>query len=117
MNWDQVEGQWKQRRGKASDLWGKMMNDELAAVAGKYVELVGKLQEKYGIAKQEAKQQANCFKLQCIACRRRNSEQLKEFNIKLMKMRTALNKQKKAIRKPVNSKTPAGKRLRSATSG
>ena len=117
MNWDQVEGQWKQRRGKAADLWGKTMNDELAAVAGKYVELVGRLQEKYGIAKQEAKQQANRFKLQCIACRRRTSEELQKSNIKLMKMRAALNEQKKAVRKPANSKTPARKRPRSRTSG
>ena len=48
MNWDRMEGEWKQRRGKAVHHWGKMMNDELAAIAGKYEELVGKLQEKYG---------------------------------------------------------------------
>ena len=36
MNWDRMEGGWKQRRGKAVHHWGKMMNDELAAIAGKY---------------------------------------------------------------------------------
>ena len=51
MNWDRVEGQWKQRRGKAVHHWGKLMNDELAATAGKHEQLVGTLQEKYGIAK------------------------------------------------------------------
>lgn len=50
MNWDRIEGEWKQRRGRAVHHWGKMMNDELAAIAGKYEELVGRLQEKYGIA-------------------------------------------------------------------
>jgi uncharacterized protein YjbJ (UPF0337 family) len=47
-----MEGQWKQRRGKAVGHWGKMMNDELAAIAGKHEQLVGTLQEKYGIAKE-----------------------------------------------------------------
>jgi uncharacterized protein YjbJ (UPF0337 family) len=62
MNWDRIEGQWKQRRGKAMGHWGKIMNDELAAVAGKYEELVGKLQEGYGIAKEEAKEKVGEFK-------------------------------------------------------
>jgi uncharacterized protein YjbJ (UPF0337 family) len=50
-----MEGQWKQRKGKAMRHWGKIMNDELAAVAGKYEEFVGNLQEGYGIAQQESK--------------------------------------------------------------
>jgi Uncharacterized protein conserved in bacteria len=62
MNWDRVEGQWKQRRGKAVHHWGKLMNDELAAIAGKHEQLVGTLQEKYGIAKEEAKRQVDEFK-------------------------------------------------------
>jgi hypothetical protein len=40
MSWDRIEGQWKQRRGKAMHHWGKMMNDELAEFAGKHEELV-----------------------------------------------------------------------------
>ena len=43
VNWDRMEGQWKQRRGKAVGHWGKTMNDELSAILGKYEELVGKL--------------------------------------------------------------------------
>jgi uncharacterized protein YjbJ (UPF0337 family) len=62
MNWDRVEGQWKQRRGKAVHCWGKIMNDELAAIAGKHEQLVGILQERYGIAKEEAKRQIDEFK-------------------------------------------------------
>ena len=41
MNWDRMEGEWKQHRGRAVHHWGKVMNDELAAIAGKYEELVG----------------------------------------------------------------------------
>jgi len=62
MNWDRIEGQWKQRRGKAVHHWGKLMNDELAAIAGKHEQLVGMLQEKYGVAKEEAKKQVDEFK-------------------------------------------------------
>jgi uncharacterized protein YjbJ (UPF0337 family) len=62
LNWDQLEGAWKQRRGKAVQHWGKLMNDELAATAGKYEELVGKLQEKYGIANDKSEHQRNDFK-------------------------------------------------------
>lgn len=62
MNWDRIEGQWKQRRGKAVHHWGKLMNDELAAIAGKHEQLVGLLQEKYGVAKEEAKKQVDEFK-------------------------------------------------------
>ena len=62
MNWDRMEGVWKQRRGKAVHHWGKMMNDELAAIAGKYEELVGRLQTKYGIAKEKANSQVKEIK-------------------------------------------------------
>ena len=85
--------------------WGKMMNDQLAAISGKYEELVGRLQEKYGIAREEARQQLDLFT--------RTVEQLKKSNDKLMEMQKALSKQKKADRKPVKSKTPARKRPRS----
>jgi uncharacterized protein YjbJ (UPF0337 family) len=52
-----MEGVWKQRRGKAVYHWGRMMNDELAAIAGKYEELVGKLQARFGIASEESERQ------------------------------------------------------------
>ena len=87
MNWDRVEGQWKQRRGKAVSHWGKMMNDELAAVAGKHEQLVGILQEKYGVAKEEAKQQVIEFK--------KSIDHLKKSNAKLMRSQKPLIKKKK----------------------
>ncbi len=92
MNWDRIEGQWKQRRGKAVHRWGKVMNDELAAIAGKHEQLVGILQEKYGVAKEEAKRQVNGFK--------KIVKELKKSNAALM--RTASRKRKKS---PVNRTT------------
>lgn len=62
MNWDTVEGQWKQRRGKVVHQWGKLMNDDLAAVAGRHEQLVGSLQEKYGIVNEEVKRQVSEIK-------------------------------------------------------
>ncbi len=107
MGWDRIEGQWKQRRGEAVYHWGKMMNDELAAIAGKYEELVGRLQEKYGVAKEEAREQGDLFK--------KTAGQLKKSNGKLIEMQKELNKQKKADGRPVKSKTQVGKRPRSQT--
>jgi uncharacterized protein YjbJ (UPF0337 family) len=89
--------------------WGKIMNDELAAIGGKYEELVGRLQEKYGIAKEEAREQVNLFK--------RTVEQLKKSDKKVMEMQKVLSKQKKADRKPVKSKAPARGRRRSKRKG
>ena len=62
MTWDRIEGRRKQQRRKATHHWGVVVNDELAAIAGKYEDLVRNLQEKYGIAKDEAKQQFDEFK-------------------------------------------------------
>ncbi len=57
MNWDRIEGNWKQAKGKVQQQWGKLTNDDLDVVAGKRTELSGKLQERYGIAKDEAERQ------------------------------------------------------------
>jgi uncharacterized protein YjbJ (UPF0337 family) len=62
LSWDRLEGEWKQQRGKAVHRWGRMMNDELAAIAGRYEQLVGKLQERYGIANEKSRRQADEFK-------------------------------------------------------
>lgn len=108
MSWDRIEGQWKQRRGKAIRHWGKMMNDELAAIAGKYEELVGRLQEKYGIAKEQAKKQVDEFK--------KTVEQLKKSNSKLIQLQKTLRSKKKPARKPVSTRMVPGKRARPKTS-
>jgi len=55
--WDQLEGQWKQLRGRVRETWGRLTDDDLEEIAGKRDRLVGKLQERYGIAKEEASRQ------------------------------------------------------------
>jgi uncharacterized protein YjbJ (UPF0337 family) len=102
MNWDRIEGQWKQRRGKAAHHWGKLMNDELAAISGKYEQLVGRLQENFGIAKDEATEQIDEF--------RKNIDKLKKSNAHLIKL-TKSSKQKRALsRKSVKIKTSPRKK-------
>jgi uncharacterized protein YjbJ (UPF0337 family) len=54
MNWDQVEGKWKQLRGSVKQKWGKLTDSDLDYIAGKRDQLAGKLQERYGLAKDEA---------------------------------------------------------------
>ncbi|EAR20320.1 CsbD family protein [Nitrococcus mobilis] len=61
MNWDQIKGNWKQFKGKAQVQWGKLTNDELDQVDGHREVLVGKIQEKYGISKEEADRQVSDF--------------------------------------------------------
>lgn len=57
MNWDQIEGNWKQFKGSAQIQWGKLTDDELDHMEGSRLKLEGKIQEKYGVAKEEAKRQ------------------------------------------------------------
>ena len=52
MNWNQVEGNWKQFSGKVKETWEKLTDDEIDQIAGKRDILIGKVQEKYGIAKE-----------------------------------------------------------------
>ncbi|MGZ8137335.1 MAG: CsbD family protein [Methylococcaceae bacterium] len=57
MNWDQIEGNWKQLKGKIKEKWADLNDDELEEIAGKRDVLLGKIQEKYGIKKEEAEKQ------------------------------------------------------------
>jgi len=59
MNWDRIEGNWKQVVGKAKAQWGKLTDDDLDVVAGRREQLAGKIQERYGIAKDEAERQVS----------------------------------------------------------
>ncbi len=54
MNWDRVEGNWQTFKGKAQQKWGKLTDDDLRVIEGKRMELAGRLQERYGYAKDEA---------------------------------------------------------------
>ena len=61
MNWDQIEGNWKQFKGTVKEKWGKLTDDDLDTISGKKEHLLGKLQEKYGIAKNRAEEQLKQF--------------------------------------------------------
>jgi len=63
MNWDIVKGNWKQFRGDVQAKWGKLTDDHLDVISGKRIELAGKIQEAYGITKDEAEQQIKDFEL------------------------------------------------------
>ena len=65
MNWDRIEGNWKQFKGQVKEQWGRFTDDELDVVAGKRDQFLGKLQEKYGITKDEAQRQLLEFERNC----------------------------------------------------
>jgi len=57
MNWDTIEGNWKEFKGRVREQWGRLTNDEVDVIGGRQDKLVGKLQEHYGIARDEAERQ------------------------------------------------------------
>ena len=59
MNWDQIEGKWKQFTGSARERWGKLTENDWERIAGRKDQLVGRIQELYGVAKAEAEKQAD----------------------------------------------------------
>jgi uncharacterized protein YjbJ (UPF0337 family) len=61
MNWDTVSGNWKQAVGKMKEQWGKLTDDDLTQAEGKRDALVGRIQERYGIAKDEAERRVADF--------------------------------------------------------
>ena len=61
MNWDQIEGNWKQFKGKAREKWGDLTDDELDQIGGKKDQLVGAIQARYGRSKDEADRDADAW--------------------------------------------------------
>lgn len=59
MNSDYLSGKWKQLRGSVKQQWSKLTDDDLTYIDGKHDQFVGKLQERYGIAKEEAEKNVN----------------------------------------------------------
>jgi uncharacterized protein YjbJ (UPF0337 family) len=59
MNWDQIEGKWKQMSGRARQKWGKLTDSDWQVVAGKKDQLVGRIQERYGVEKDQADREAD----------------------------------------------------------
>jgi uncharacterized protein YjbJ (UPF0337 family) len=61
MNRDTLSGQWNQLKGSVREQWGKLTNDDLDQIQGKSEQLIGKLQERYGIARDEAQRQLDAW--------------------------------------------------------
>jgi uncharacterized protein YjbJ (UPF0337 family) len=61
MNWDRIEGNWKQAAGKVKEQWGKLTDDDITVIGGKHDQLIGRIQERYGIAKDEAERQVKTW--------------------------------------------------------
>lgn len=61
MNWDQIEGKWKEYKGRAREVWGDLTDDEFDKVAGKRDRMVGLVQQKYGKAKDVAEKEVDSW--------------------------------------------------------
>lgn len=61
MNWDLIQGNWKQLTGQVKEKWGKLTDDDLTVIAGKRDQLAGVLQERYGLVKEQAEQELDEF--------------------------------------------------------
>ena len=61
MNWDRIEGNWKQVKGHVHEQWGKLTSDDFDQIKGRREVLAGKIQERYGIARDEAEKQIDSW--------------------------------------------------------
>jgi uncharacterized protein YjbJ (UPF0337 family) len=59
MNWDRIEGNWKQFTGKVKEKWGDLTDDDLTSINGRRDQLEGKLQERYGYTKDQVKKEVD----------------------------------------------------------
>jgi uncharacterized protein YjbJ (UPF0337 family) len=59
MNWDQIEGKWKELSGKAQQQWGELTDSDIQEAKGDRRELAGKIQNRYGVTKEEAERQVD----------------------------------------------------------
>jgi uncharacterized protein YjbJ (UPF0337 family) len=57
MNWDRIQGNWKQFTGKVKEQWGKLTDDDLMEINGSREKLEGKIQERYGLSKDQAREE------------------------------------------------------------
>ena len=61
MNEDRIQGNWKQFKGKVQEQWGKLTDDDLDVIAGKRDQLLGRIQERHGVTKDEAERQVKAW--------------------------------------------------------
>lgn len=59
MNWDRIEGNWKQFTGKVKEKWGQLTDDDLTSINGRRDQLEGKLQERYGYSKDQVRKEVD----------------------------------------------------------
>jgi len=59
MDWNRIEGSWKQFSGKAKEQWGKLTDDDMSQINGNREQLEGKLQERYGKTKEEVRKEVD----------------------------------------------------------
>jgi len=67
MNWEQIQGNWKSLMGKVREKWGDLTDDDVAVIDGKREQLLGSLERRYGMAKEEAERQVKDFEKACRA--------------------------------------------------
>jgi uncharacterized protein YjbJ (UPF0337 family) len=65
MNWDTIQGKWKEMKGQVKQRWGKLTDDDFDVIDGKREELAGHIQQRYGVARDEAERQVNDFERSC----------------------------------------------------
>jgi uncharacterized protein YjbJ (UPF0337 family) len=61
MDWDRIEGNWKQAKGKIKEQWGRLTDDDLDVIEGNRDQLEGKIQERYGIAKDQVRKDVDTW--------------------------------------------------------
>ena len=61
MDWDRIEGNWEQFKGKVQQQWGNLTGDDLDKVEGSRKQLAGRIQERYGIAKEQAEKEIDSW--------------------------------------------------------
>jgi uncharacterized protein YjbJ (UPF0337 family) len=61
MNFEQLEGKWKQYKGQVREKWGHLTDDDLKVIGGKRDKLIGRIQERYGVAKERASEEVDAF--------------------------------------------------------
>jgi uncharacterized protein YjbJ (UPF0337 family) len=67
MNWDVIQGKWREFKGQVKQHWAELTNDDLDQIDGRREELVGRLQQRYGYAKDEAEREIDKFQDSCKA--------------------------------------------------
>ena len=77
MNKDEFEGKWKQIRGQARQWWGKLTDDDVERVGGKYEQFVGVVQEKYGYTREAAETEINKRVAEFVAAQKKHAAPVK----------------------------------------